>query len=126
MKAIIILGITLCLAGFMAWRMRVGVADYTTVTETPPIALTAIENPQQLEQRLYQAVGLLLQTSQRYRWSEITGQIEICALTPCRDGTAGPLGAATLRIGSPQTGVGRLRRDRRVGEGCWQRGRPRN
>ena len=28
--------------------------------------------------------------------------------------------------GSPQTGVGRLRRDRRVGEGCWQRGRPRN
>ena len=30
------------------------------------------------------------------------------------------------KIGSPQTGVGRLRRDRRVGEGCWQRGRPRN
>ena len=29
-------------------------------------------------------------------------------------------------LGSPQTGVGRLRRDRRVGEGCWQRGRPRN
>ena len=29
-------------------------------------------------------------------------------------------------FGSPQTGVGRLRRDRRVGEGCWQRGRPRN
>ena len=28
--------------------------------------------------------------------------------------------------GSPQTGVGRLRRDRRVGEGCWQRGWPRN
>ena len=28
--------------------------------------------------------------------------------------------------GSPQTGVGGLRRDRRVGEGCWQRGWPRN
>ena len=27
---------------------------------------------------------------------------------------------------SPQMRVGRLRRDRRVGEGCWQRGRPRN
>ena len=25
-----------------------------------------------------------------------------------------------------QTGVGGLRRDRRVGEGCWQRGWPRN
>ena len=24
------------------------------------------------------------------------------------------------RFGSPQTGVGGLRRDRRVGEGCWQ------
>ena len=35
------------------------------------------------------------------------------------------LGAVSI-CGSPQTGVGRLRRDRRVGEGCWQRGRPRN
>ena len=33
---------------------------------------------------------------------------------------------APEKIGSPQTGVGRLRRDRRVGEGCWQRGWPRN
>ena len=24
------------------------------------------------------------------------------------------------KVGSPQTGVGGLRRDRRVGEGCWQ------
>ena len=32
----------------------------------------------------------------------------------------------TKKKGSPQTGVGRLRRDRRVGEGCWQRGWPRN
>ena len=33
---------------------------------------------------------------------------------------------AGLKGGSPQTGVGGLRRDRRVGEGCWQRGWPRN
>ena len=26
----------------------------------------------------------------------------------------------TIKSGSPQTGVGGLRRDRRVGEGCWQ------
>ena len=38
-----------------------------------------------------------------------------------------PDGDAKLKNwGSPQTGVGGLRRDRRVGEGCWQRGWPRN
>ena len=111
MKAIIILGLTLCLAGFMAWRIWAGMADDTTGTEMPPVALTAIENPQQLEQRLYQAVGLLLQTSQRYRWSEVTGQIEICALTPCRDGTAGPVGTATLRNALVRSGWYELDRD---------------
>ena len=44
------------------------------------------------------------------------------------DGQDPTIAAITLApsSGSPQTGVGGLRRDRRVGEGCWQRGWPRN
>ena len=34
--------------------------------------------------------------------------------------TAGQHVTVSLKFRSPQTGVGGLRRDRRVGEGCWQ------
>ena len=55
----------------------------------------------------------------RYRW---THEIPSRKNEPNRSKAPG----APKRIGSPQTGVGGLRRDRRVGEGCWQRGWPRN
>ena len=105
MKAVVILVATCALAGFIGWQM-VSEDDQPQPSsdDTPANAPAPIQNPQQLEEQLYRAVGLRMQTQRTYRWSEIESLIDICTMTPCQNGMATPASTATLRIALVRNG----------------------